>query len=392
MNPPLFLQASGMINALGQPHQTIWYNLTNGIQTCLSPCDQLINGRSTWVGRVQNELPAIPGVFKEYACRNNQLLLAAYQQIQAEVDEAIVMYGRHRIAVVAGSSTSGILEGEMALESKEKTGRFPDSFNYCQQEMGTVAEFLARYAGLTGLAYTISTACSSSARAFIAARNLIRMDLADAVIVGGVDSLCQLTLNGFSALELISDDFCNPFSKNRKGINIGEGAALFLLTKQKSEIQLLGSGESSDAYHTSAPHPDGKGAIQAMQQALKSADLTTVDYVNLHGTGTFQNDAMECVAMKDVFPQGVFCSSTKPLTGHLLGASGATEIGFCWLALSSCNPQNLLPPHVWDSESDENLPRLNLVTPLQNAPLRVCMSNSFGFGGNNVSVIIGKAK
>jgi 3-oxoacyl-[acyl-carrier-protein] synthase-1 len=391
-NAPLFLTALGMVNALGNQNDIIWDNLTKGGQTCLTSYNGSIDERFTWIGKVQSELPNIAKELQNYACRNNQLTLAAYQGIQSEVNKAITMYGKERVAIVLGSSTSGIAEGESALAFKEKTGLFPDSFTYQQQEIGTAAEFLARYIGSTGLAYTISTACSSSAKAFISARNLIRLDLADAVIVGGSDSLCQLTLNGFSSLELLSDEICNPFSKNRKGINIGEGAALFLLSKQQSDIQLLGLGESSDAYHISAPHPEGKGAVQAMRQSLQDARLTTVDYVNLHGTATLQNDLMESIAMYRVFPQSVLCSSTKSLTGHLLGTSGAAEIGFCWLALSKYNSQSMLIPHVWDGEIDEKLPFLNFVKPFQSALLTTCMSNSYAFGGNNVSVIIGKSQ
>jgi 3-oxoacyl-[acyl-carrier-protein] synthase-1 len=243
----------------------------------------------------------------------------------------------------------------------------------------------------------ISTACTSSARALLSARRLLDMNLCDAVLCGGVDSLCKLTLNGFSSLEAVSNQRCNPFSINRSGINIGEAAVVFLMTREASgdhRIALLGAGASSDAHHISAPEPSGRGAQQAMQKALDNAKLhaSDINYLNLHGTATQHNDAMESLAVNALFPEGVPCSSTKPLTGHTLGAAGALEAAFCWLALSPENRDRQLPPHVWDGQADTGLPALRWVTPgdtLQQNSSRRLMSNSFAFGGNNVSLIIG---
>jgi len=232
------------------------------------------------------------------------------------------------------------------------------------------------------------------------------------VLCGGVDSLCQLTLNGFSALEAVAAERCNPFSRNRDGITIGEGAALFLMTKEpltrepltneQAPIALLGAGANSDAYHISAPEPEGRGARQAMQAALADAGLGAeqIDYLNLHGTATAHNDAMESQAVAAVFPAGVPCSSTKPLTGHCLGAAGALEAAFCWLSLSEFNRDRLLPPHLWDGQADPALPRLHLLapgSPAELAPARTerprrMMSNSFAFGGNNISLILGDSR
>lgn len=328
-------------------------------------------------------------------CRNNQLMLAALAQIEAEVDKLKQDYSLDRIAVVIGSSTSGILEGENALEARSRDGAFPDGFHYRQQEIGTPALFLRSYLGLTGMAYTVSTACSSSAKVFADARRLIKSGLCDAAIVGGIDSLCRLTVNGFSSLESVSTARCNPMSANRDGINIGEAAALFIISKQPSPVALLGVGESSDAHHMSAPHPQGTGAIQAMQAALDEAEMTPAEvaYINMHGTATPLNDAMESIAIDRVFGGAVPVSSTKPLVGHTLGAAGATEVGFCWLLLNDENSQGRLPPHIWDGVVDEKIPRLNLVNPGQNMAISsgtAFLSNSFAFGGNNASVIIGR--
>jgi 3-oxoacyl-[acyl-carrier-protein] synthase-1 len=211
--------------------------------------------------------------------------------------------------------------------------------------------------------------------------------------------LCKLTLNGFSALEAVSEQRCNPFSANRNGINIGEAAVLFLMSKSASDgqsIALLGSGASSDAHHISAPEPSGRGARQAMHKALSRAALqpSQISYLNLHGTATQHNDAMESLAVAALFPDGVPCSSTKPMTGHTLGAAGALEAAFCWLSLSADNPEHALAPHIWDGQADPDLPALNWVTPadrLASIAPRFLMSNSFAFGGNNVSLIIGDA-
>ena len=230
------------------------------------------------------------------------------------------------------------------------------------------------------------------------ARRLLQLGACDAVLCGGVDSLARLTLNGFAALEAVSDGPCNPFSVNRQGINIGEAAALFLMTREpldrtQNPIALLGAGSTSDAHHISAPEPSGRGAREAMQAALADAGLTAaqIDYLNLHGTATQHNDAMESLAVAAVFPEGVPCSSSKPLTGHTLGAAGALEAAFCWLTLTS--EQGLLPPHGWDGQADPALPALQLVMPGQRLPARGprrLMSNSFAFGGSNVSLILGE--
>jgi 3-oxoacyl-[acyl-carrier-protein] synthase I len=220
------------------------------------------------------------------------------------------------------------------------------------------------------------------------------MGLCDAVLCGGVDTLCRLAINGFHALEAVDLQRCDPFSKHRRGINIGEAAALFLMTRDAGPVQLLGAGASSDAYHMSSPDPEGTGAQKAMRDALRSAGLEAVqiDYINLHGTATEHNDSMESLAVAATFEHAVPCSSTKSLTGHTLAAAGALEAAFCWLSLADPRPERRLPPHRWDGEADPALPALNLVQSGAHLPAggrRYLMSNSFAFGGNNTALILG---
>ncbi len=344
--PPLYINACGIINALGSSRQEVLQNLIAGSTKGVVPWDTKVQDKTVYVGQIDCPLPNIPERLSQFDCRNNQLILSALQQIEVEVEALKGRYSPDRIAVVLGSSTSGILEGENALEEKSQAGRFPACFHYRQQEIGTSALFLRHFLGLCGLAYTVSTACSSSAKVFASAQRLINSDMCDAVIVGGSDSLCRLTLNGFSSLESVSAGRCLPMSANRDGINIGEAAALFIVTGEQADVALLGVGESSDAHHMSAPHPGGLGAIQAMEAALKQAGLDhlAVDYINMHGTATRLNDAMESIAIDHVFGTETPVSSTKPLVGHTLGAAGATEVGFCWLLLGEENGDGHLPP------------------------------------------------
>lgn len=394
-----YLNALGVICALGRGKEEVSRNLFAGDCSGMRNEAGWIVGRTVPVAAVRGELAAIPVELSEQASRNNQLLLEAALQIREDIDQAIATYGRHRIGVVLGTSTSGIDEASRGLAHYIREDVFPADYNYQQQELGAPANFLADWLQTSGPAYVISTACTSSARALMSAQRLLNMGLCDAVLCGGVDSLCKLTLNGFSALEAVSGQRCNPFSVNRNGINIGEAAVLFLMTRQPGgspSIALLGSGASSDAHHISAPEPAGRGALQAMRKALDRANLqpAQIAYLNLHGTATQHNDSMESLAVTTLFPAGVPCSSTKPLTGHTLGAAGALEAAFCWLSLCEDNLQHALAPHVWDGQPDPDLPPLNWVTStdrLSSIAPRYLMSNSFAFGGNNVSLIIGDA-
>ncbi|NUU34265.1 beta-ketoacyl-[acyl-carrier-protein] synthase family protein [Pseudomonas sp. C2B4] len=394
-----YLNALGVICSLGHDKHEVARNLFAGDCSGMRSEKGWVPERSLPVGAVCGELAAVPAELSRQDTRNNQLLMEAALQIRQDIDQAIQTYGRDRIGVVLGTSTSGIDEASRGLARYIREHQFPPEYDYQQQELGAPANFLADWLKLSGPAYVISTACTSSARALMSAQRLLDLGVCDVVLCGGVDSLCKLTLNGFTALEAVSDQRCNPFSVNRNGINIGEAAVLFLMSKQAGgnpPIALLGSGASSDAHHISAPEPSGRGALQAMRKALGRAHLQPqqISYLNLHGTATQHNDAMESQAVATLFPTGVPCSSTKPMTGHTLGAAGALEAAFCWLSLSADNRKQALPPHLWDGQPDPGLPALDWVTPadhLTSTGPRYLMSNSFAFGGNNVSLIIGDA-
>jgi 3-oxoacyl-[acyl-carrier-protein] synthase-1 len=296
---------------------------------------------------------------------------------------------------VVGTSTSGIANTEAAMRHFVQNHHFPAEFHYAQQEMGSPASMLAAELNITGPAYVHSSACSSSAKAIVSAARLINMGLCDAVVCGGVDSLCAFTVAGFSALESVSNEVCNPLSLNRKGINIGEGAALFLMTANSaSSVALCGWGESSDGHHISAPDPDGHGARLAMQQALHRAHVRPeqIDYINMHGTATSQNDVMESRVLFDLFGDAVTVSSTKPFTGHTLGAAAAIEAALCWLVMQDDNSEGKLPPHLWDGVHDPALPVLNVVSSGMKLgrPVRWALSNSFAFGGSNATLLLGR--
>jgi len=395
-----YLNALGVICALGSGKAEVAERLFAGDTSGMQVHPQPVAGRRLPVGAARCALPALPCDDPRHATRNNQLLLAAALEIESDIQTAISRYGQNRIGVVLGTSTTGIQEAAQGIAGLLHDGAFPPGYHYAHQELAAPASFLGEWLQLAGPCYSISTACTSSARALLSAKRLLDAGLCDAVLCGGVDSLSDLTLQGFSALEATSETLCNPFSRNRNGINIGEAAVLFLMTRDtdgETNIALLGGGASSDAHHISAPDPDGRGALSAMRQALARANCTPkqIAYLNLHGTATPHNDAMESVAVAALFPHGVPCSSSKPLTGHTLGAAGALEAAFCWLSLSPLNPDQQLPPHRWDGEPDPALPALLLVaagTRMNPTRPRRMMSNSFAFGGNNISLILGDAR
>lgn len=384
---PVYLHDLGIVNALGSGADTVRRALYAGSTAGMREREDLVPGRRVRVGEALTALPPIAADLRAYASRNNRLLLQAVDQIRPAIDAALSRYGAQRVGTVLGTSTAGIAEGERALVTRLKSGAFPPEFDYRQQEIGSPSEYLRQALGLGGPAWTVSTACTSSAKALSSAKRLLDTGLCDAMIVGGVDSLCRLTLNGFAALESVSRGLCNPMSRNRDGINIGEGAALFLMSREPGPVTVLGIGESSDAYHISGPDPEGRGAEIALRQALAGTDARAVDYLNLHGTATPQNDQMESHVVRRVLGE-VACSSTKPLVGHTLGAAGATELGFCWMLLTEPGAATL-PPHVWDGEADPALAPLNLVGAGMSRECRLVASNSFAFGGNNICVLLG---
>ncbi|MEO7344479.1 MAG: beta-ketoacyl-[acyl-carrier-protein] synthase family protein, partial [Methylotenera sp.] len=351
---------------------------------------------TTYIGEVEgvDDVKLAPNL-RDYNCRNNRLakLGLAQDGFKDAVNIAAEKYGRDRIGVFIGTSTSGILETEIAFRRRDPaTGALPADFIYSKtQNTYSVADFTRHYLSLAGPAVAVSSACSSSAKVFSVARRMIEAGLIDAAVVGGVDTLCLTTLYGFNSLGLLSPEACRPYDTGRDGISIGEAAAFALLERpssnlDKQSILLLGIGESSDAYHMSSPHPDGLGAQMAMQQALQSAGLNPadIDYINLHGTATPSNDAAEAKAVSAVFGQNILCNSSKGATGHTLGAAGAVEAVICALAL-----QNGFIPGGLNTHEVDPLLNLNYLLENRNQEISHVMSNSFGFGGTNCSLIFG---
>lgn len=387
----IYISAVGMVNALGNSADEVAANLTAGRAPGMHRRSGWLQGIPDAVlGGVEGELPTIPDGLRAHRTRNSQLLLAALAQIRPAVDEAIARVGRDRVAVVLGTSTSGLDEGDEHVR-RTLNGEASTAWRYPQQELGDPSRFLAHWLDLDGPAYTLSTACSSSARAIISGRRLIEAGLVDIAIVGGADTLSRMPVNGFNSLESLSPTLCEPFGRDRRGITIGEAAALMVLTREPAPVALLGAGESSDAYHISAPHPQGEGAIRAITQALSDANLKPDDigYINLHGTATPLNDRIESQVVHDLFGERVPCSSTKHLTGHTLGAAGITEAALAWLILTRDLP---LPPQDFSRYApDDTLPPCGVLH--KPAPLKkpVILSNSFAFGGNNASIVLGRA-
>ncbi|MEZ9894313.1 beta-ketoacyl-[acyl-carrier-protein] synthase family protein [Vibrio lentus] len=394
---PIYIQDCGFHSALGSSFADIHGCLKGEHESNMVEVSDMLNdGKHTIVGKVAGELPAIPSDLTQYATRNNQLALSALNQIKDSIEQAKSQFGADRIAVVIGTSTSGISDGEAAFKHKLAHGEFPEHYHYSKQELGNTSEFVSQHCALTGPSYAISTACSSSGRVFLTAQRLLDSGMADAVLVGGVDTLCKLTLNGFHGLEALSTTHCKPFSATRDGINIGEAAAFMLLSKAKlvgvnttpntSNIALLGCGDSSDAHHISAPHPEGNGAEQAMIKALDSAQLQAEDigYINAHGTATPLNDSMESKAIHRIFANKVPVSSTKPLTGHTLGAASAIEAAIAWHILKYDLP---LPLQKCQDKAEDI--EIDLVNCSQKLKVKNILSNSFAFGGNNISLIFG---
>jgi 3-oxoacyl-[acyl-carrier-protein] synthase-1 len=394
---PLLLSHFTATSCIGQGNAATLHALQHGLKT-LKPCDFETVDLPTYIGEVDGlDQVQIPAHMQDFDCRNNRL--AQLGLIQDGFDEAVSAaaekYGRDRIGVFIGTSTSGILETELAFRNRNmETGKLPEAFVYSKtQNTYSVADFTRRYFDLAGPSMAISSACSSSAKVFGIARRMIEAGLIDAAVVGGVDTLCLTTLYGFNSLGLLSTQACRPCDAERDGISIGEAAAFILLERpqdsKENAVWLLGVGESSDAYHMSSPHPEGLGARMAMQQALNSAALkpADIDYINLHGTSTPSNDAAEAKAVNAVFDFAVPCSSSKGATGHTLGAAGAIEAIICALAL-----QNAFIPGGLNTRTLD--PQLQLNYQLQNRPqkLKRVLSNSFGFGGTNCSLVLGLAQ
>lgn len=392
-----FLNELGIVCSLGNNKVQVLESLiAYPNKEYLSAWQQSVDGEKTFFcGQVDihaDNLPNLSEFSPWLRSRNNQLAMLAYQQIELSFNELVQGICATRIAVIVGTSTSGIKEGEKAQAELFRHNNWPEDFHYGVQEMSSPADFIAQLSGAQGPIYSISTACSSSAKALSSARALIESDMADVVICGGVDTLSHLPNNGFNSLESIASGLCHPLSSERDGINIGEGAALFVMSRQASDIKLCGVGETSDAHHISAPHPEGEGAQSAMSLALDNASLVPddIDYINLHGTATPKNDEMETKAVANLFGDRVLCSSTKRFTGHTLGAAGAVEAGILWLLLSEENSLNITPMNKSNFGIDPQIGRIAISQGQSQARLTHCLSNSFAFGGNNISVILGK--
>ena len=405
MKYPLFLTRPAMVSSLGEGIETHLDVLLNGGESPLHLSDMPfklfdLNGKKSFLGEVSVNLRPFPDDLPpEHRSRNNQLLWHTLAQIESQIQEVIEHFGKKRVAVVMGTSTTGVDKNvplfKYAAEHNDWSGV---TFNQQQQYFSAPADFIVAQYGLQGLSYGISTACTSGARALISAARLLRNGLCDAVICGGVDTLSPLTIGGFGSLSVQSEQRSNPFSVNRDGINLGEAAAVFVMTREALEedsVCLLGYGSSSDAYHMSSPHPEGEGAIAAFKTALKSTALSAdqIGWINLHGTGTVHNDQMESLAVANVFGLQTPSTTTKPYTGHTLGAAGALEAAILWAVISrKYNPQGKLPPQLWDKQRDPDLPSILLTDENchWNQGTRIGASSSFAFGGNNAVLILGE--
>lgn len=389
---PLTLSNYTLVSALG-PGLDATLAALRERRSGLRPCDFLDARLDTYIGRVDGleEAPII-GELSRFDCRNNRLAQMALRQdgFAQAVAAARAHYGAQRIGVIIGTSTSGILETELAYRRRDPaTGALPATFSYPHTHNSfSVADFTRRYLGLEGPALAISTACSSSAKVFASAQRLIASNVCDAAVVGGVDSLCLTTLYGFSSLELVSDQPCRPADARRNGISLAEAGGFALLERSREGgIALLGYGESTDAYHMSSPHPEGQGAALAMGQALQRAGLTPdrIDYINLHGTATRANDIAEDRAIVGIFGRGTPSSSIKGWTGHTLGAAGIVNA----IVSCLCIREGFAPPSLNTDVIDPEIGGAILLDELKR-PIDYVLSNAFGFGGNNVSLVFGR--
>lgn len=405
MTETLYLSKPAIVSAMGEGLKTHIDTLLNSEPSPLTHSDKVFSqhqivGKAGVFGEINLSLRPFPEQLnKQHHSRNNQVLWHALAELEPQIEQAIQQFGKQRIAVVIGSSTTGADENIPVFKggaSQQDWSLSP--FNSQQVSFSAPADFVAEVYGLRGLVYGISTACTSGARALISAARLLKNNLCDAVICGGVDTLSPLTVSGFNSLSVLSAQRTNPLSRHRNGINIGEGAAVFLMTKtalNEESLQFLGYGSSSDAYHMSSPHPEGEGAISAFANALSNANVKAeqIGWINLHGTGTVHNDQMESLAVAKIFGNQTPCTTTKPYTGHTLGAAGAIEAAILWGIISrNYNPTGKLPAQLWDQEKDENLPAL-AITDHQSywqTDKRIGVSSSFAFGGNNSVLILGE--
>lgn len=396
---PVFMSKPAVFCCCANSSEELWNSVVSGNQSGIRKVTAL-NGKEFYAARISDELLQEKSSAR-FDMRIMRIEEKCLSQLAQLVEAAKKSYGANRIGVCVGSCDNGT---EFSIAGHRKyfaNGAFDSDYSLEIQGADYVSTFVAEKFELQGPCMTFSTACSSSAGAIIKGAELIRAGLCDAVVAGGIDIASDTTLLGFDALEAVSSEKTNPFSKNRHGITLGDAGAFFLLTSEKADdcVELLGYGESADAYHMTSPDPSGDGAKRAMEIALKSAGLKPeqIDYINLHGTGTKFNDSMEGKAVDAVFAgYKVPCSTTKPMTGHTLGAAGALEAAVCYNAIvnnaGKSEGEIKLPVQVWDKIQDEEIPELNIVNADEKSgckKVRICMSNSFAFGGANASLIIG---
>jgi len=394
---PLTLSAYTLVTANGRGVAAVSKAL-HANRTGLRPCDFEDAVLKTYIGRVDGlDDFSLDNGLEPFDCRNNRLAWLGMQQdgFMVSVAEAKQRYGAHRVAVIMGTSTSGIRVTEQAYRERyPETGSLPgwyaSRYRYTHN-MFSLGHFVRASLGLRGPALVVSTACSSSAKVFATAARFLRTGLCDAAVVGGVDSLCLTTLYGFSALQLLSSAPCRPCDEDRDGLSLGEAAGFALLesserVRRPGAVALLGYGESSDGYHMSHPHPEGAGAIQAIRDSLARASLQPqdIDYINLHGTATRANDFVEDKAVYSIFGPTVACSSTKGWTGHTLGAAGIVEA----LISALCVTQGFLPSTLHCQRVDPAL-KSRILIDHETRSVRRVVSNIFGFGGNNCSLVLG---
>lgn len=384
---PLPITAWSAVNALGRSTSEVLAALDAG-RSGLGP-SPLPTTMETVVGAVPGELAPLPADHAPYDTRLSRIGWLAFAEVRGALEAAVGRWGADRVAVVLGTSTGGLEQTEQAFEHWLKQGTLPAAYDYeHQHNFAALGELFAKATGVTGPNYVVSTACSSSGKVASSAARLIRAGIADAVLIGGVDSLTRMTIQGFHSLGILSGQPCRPFGAERDGINIGEGAALLLVEREAKDpgAMLLGVGESADAYRMSSPEPTGRGAREAMERALAQAGLATsdLDHINAHGTATKLNDEAEALAIDALFGRRVPVTSTKGYTGHLLGGAGGTEMVFAIHAIRT----GRLPATLGATPLDPAV-TIDVVTEAREQPVRTVLSNSFAFGGSNVAVVVG---
>lgn len=401
-NIPLPITGAAICNALGPTRSVVRDALYEG-RSGLTPCTVDVPF-ATYAGAIDVPLPALPTELEPWTTRTAQIALMLVEELGESLQRMQSRWRPDRIAVVLGTSTAGADRTEAAYQHYIKNDELPEGYDLWRHHTyGAILHVVCSLIGATGPSWVISTACTSSAKPFASAQRMIAADMVDAVLVGGIDTLCAMTLRGFHSLGALSSEPTRPFSAERKGISIGEGGAFVLVERpgtthradsgdggaEKDAIAWLdGVGESSDAYHISAPHPKGEGAVLAMQRALDQAGCAAgeIDHINAHGTGTTHNDSAEANAIFSLFGDRVPVVSTKAYTGHTLGGAGATEAVIAMIALD----EGWIPPALGVEPVDPKV-SIQIEASRVETPIRRVLSNSFAFGGNNISLLLRRA-